>query len=251
MGDAVEAGAALVVRLHHKPGAVLGVGVGEHVILGAGVFDPARAGLQVHRTELPALDGGVDPLLEALLLLLIGDREPVFDQGDAGADQHPLELGAGAQKLAILGVAAKAHHPLYPGAVVPGAVKQHHLASSGQVCHVALKVPLGALAIRGGGQRRDPADPGVEGLGDRLDDAPLAGSVPSLEQHYHLEPLLLDPLLQLDQLLLQVGEVVFITFLVETWPLLALVLRHLLLLFESLLAVTSACTRESRLPRGT
>ncbi len=186
MGDTVEASTALVVRLHHEPGAILGVGVGEHVILGAGVLHPARAGLQIHRAELPALDGGVDPLLEALLLLLIADREPVFDQGDAGADQHPLKLGAGAQKLAILGIAAKSHHPLDSGPVVPGAVKQHHFASGGQVGHITLKVPLGALPIGGGGQRRDPADPGVERFGNRLDDAPFTGGVPSLEQYHYL-----------------------------------------------------------------
>ncbi len=233
VGDAVEAGTALVVGFHHEPGAVLGVRVGEHVVLGAGVLYPARAGLQVHGAELPALDGGVDPLLEALLLLLVTDREPVLDEGDAGAGQHPLELGAGAQELAVLPVGAKAHHPLDSGPVVPGAVEQHHLPGGGQVGHVALEIPLGTLPVRRCGQGGDPADPGVEGLGDRLDDAPLAGGVPPLEQHHDFEPLLLDPLLQLDQLLLQVAEVMLIGLLVQTGAFLALFLGHLPLLDDS------------------
>ncbi|OEG05627.1 hypothetical protein BFG06_21290 [Aeromonas caviae] len=99
--------------------------------------------------------------------------------------------------------------------------------------HVALEVPLGTLPIRGGGQGGDPADPGVEGLGDRLDDAPLARGVAPLEQHHHFEPLLLDPLLQLDQLLLQVGEVMFVGLLVQTGAFLALFLGHHPLLGDS------------------
>ncbi|MNC35732.1 hypothetical protein D3C75_842260 [compost metagenome] len=250
VGDAVEAGAALVVGIDHEPGAVLGIRVGEHVILGAGVLHPAGAGLQVHGAEFPALDGGVDALLEALLLLFITDREPVLDEGDARASQHPLELGAGTQKLAVFGIGAKAHYPLHPGPVVPGAIEQHHLPRRGQVGGIALEVPLGALPVRGGGQGGDPADPGVEGLGDRLDDAPLAGGIAPLEQHHHLEPLLLDPLLQLDQLLLQLSEVVFIGLLVQARAFLALFLRHDLLLFESFLCVIPACTREAPLPRS-
>src|SRR5216684_1183081 len=55
--------------------------------------------LQVHWTELPALAGIVNPPQEPPLLLLIADREPVLDQDDAGADQHPLELRAGQHEL--------------------------------------------------------------------------------------------------------------------------------------------------------
>ena len=52
------------------------------------------AGLQVHRAELPAAHRVVEAGLEAALLLLVAHREPVLDEGDAGAHQHALELRA-------------------------------------------------------------------------------------------------------------------------------------------------------------
>ena len=77
---------------------------------------------------------------------------------------------------------AEAHHPLDAGAVVPGAVEQHDLAAGRQMRHVALEVPLRALALGRRRQRHDAADARVEPLGDALDDAALAGGVAALEQ---------------------------------------------------------------------
>ena len=91
------------------------------------------------------------------MLLLVGDREPVLDQDDAGAHQHPFELGHRAEELLVLVVGAEAHHALDAGAVVPAAVEQHDLAGRRQMRHVALEIPLGALALVGRGQRRHPA----------------------------------------------------------------------------------------------
>jgi hypothetical protein len=49
----------------------------------------------------------------------------------------------------------------------------------------------------------DAADPRIETLGDPLDDAALAGGVAALEDDDHLELVVLDPVLQLDQFALQ------------------------------------------------
>ena len=68
---------------------------------------------------------------------------------------------------------------------------------------IALEIPLGALALVGRGQRRDPADARIEALGDALDDAALAGGVAPFEQHDDLEVLVHHPVLQLDQFALQ------------------------------------------------
>ena len=92
---------------------------------------------------------------------------------------------------------------------------------------------------------------GLSGSVIALMTPPLAGGVAPLEQHYHLEPLLLDPLLQLDQFLVQAGEAVLIGFLVQARAFLALFLLHGLLLFESFLWVAPACPREAPLPRPT
>ena len=100
-------------------------------------------------------------------------------------------------------VGAEAHHPLDAGAVVPAAVEQHHLAGRRQVGHIALEVPLRALAVVRRRQRRHPAHARVEPLRDALDDAALAGGVAALEQDHDLLPAVHHPVLQLHQLALQ------------------------------------------------
>ena len=125
--------------------------------------------------------------MEAELLLLVGDREPVLDQDDAGAHEHALELGHRAEELLALSSRAEAHDALDAGAVVPAAVEQHDLAGRRQMRHVALEVPLRALALGGRRQRDDAADARIEALRDALDDAALAGGIAPLEDHDDLE----------------------------------------------------------------
>ena len=52
---------------------------------------------------------------------------------------------------------------------------------AGRCGHVALKVPLGLLAVARRRQGHHPADPRVQALGDALDDAALAGRVAPFE----------------------------------------------------------------------
>ena len=125
---------------------------------------------------------------------------------DAGAHQHAFELGHRAEELLVLLVGAEAHHVLDAGAVVPAAIEQHDLAGRRQVRHVALEVPLRALAVVGRGQRHHAADARVEPLRDALDGATLAGRVAALEQDDHLLPGGRHPVLQLDQLALQAEQ---------------------------------------------
>ena len=61
MADEVQVSGALVVGLDHVPRSFLDVAVGKHLVLRFRVFDPPGAGLQVHRAQLPALAGVVDP----------------------------------------------------------------------------------------------------------------------------------------------------------------------------------------------
>ena len=85
-------------------------------------------------------------------LLILADIEKVLAQDNAILDDHlPLDQGGHCQEPLVLLVGAEAHHSLDPGAVVPGAVEEDHLAGRGQMLDVALKVPLGALAL---GRRR-------------------------------------------------------------------------------------------------
>ena len=147
VADAVQPRAALVVGVDDVPGRLLDVRVAEHLVLGAGVLDPALARLEVHRAELPAAHRIGDARLEAALLLLVADGEPVLDEDDPGAHEHALELRARAHELLVLRVGAEAHDALDAGAVVPAAVEHHHLAGGGQVRDVALEVPLRLLDL--------------------------------------------------------------------------------------------------------
>src|SRR6185437_3192604 len=206
MRDAVEPCALLVDGLDHPPRRFRNMGPVQHLFLRLRVLLPARARLHVHRAQLPLLQGIMDAHQKAELLFLVGDREPVFDQDDAGTHQHALELGHGVEELLDLLLGRKAHHALDTGAIVPGAVEQHDLAASRQMRDIALEIPLRALALARRRERGDAADPRVEALGDALDHSALAGGVAALEDHDHLELVVLDPILQLDQLALQAKQ---------------------------------------------
>ena len=208
MPDAVEPGSFLVIGVDDVPRGLLAVGVREHHVLGLGIFDPTLARFHVHRAELPALDRVSDALLKTPLLLLVVDREPIFDETDSRAHQHLLENRTGTQELPIFVLAAELHDALDAGAVVPAAIEQHDFAPPRELGDVSLKVPLAALALGRRAERHDAADARVEALGDALDDAPFAGGVAALEDDGDLEALQPDPFLQLDQFELQMGEFV-------------------------------------------
>jgi hypothetical protein len=148
----------------------------------------------------------VDAPEKAQVLLFVRNREPVLDELDARAHQHLLELGHVTEKFLHIVFRAKTHDALDAGAVVPAAVEQHHLAGGRQVRHVALEIPLRALAVVGRGQRRHAAHARVQALGDALDHAALAGLHRALEEDHHLVAGGHHPVLQLDQLALQAKQ---------------------------------------------
>jgi hypothetical protein len=145
----------------------------------------------------------VDAHEEAHLLFLVGDRKPVFDQDDAGAHEHALELRHVVEELLHLIGGGETHDALDAGAVVPRAVEEHDLAARRQVRHITLEIPLAALALGRSRQRHHAGDARVEPLGDALDHATLAGGIAAFEKHHDLGFCVLHPVLQLDQLRLQ------------------------------------------------
>src|SRR5262245_1124145 len=86
-------------------------------------------------------------MLFEILLLLIGDREPIFDQHDARADQYPLELRPGAEEFLDIVLRAETHDPLDASPVVPAAVEQDDFSAGGQMRHISLEIPLRAFAL--------------------------------------------------------------------------------------------------------
>src|SRR5258707_1265692 len=112
--------------------------------------------------------------MESSLLLLVADGEPVFQQDDARANEHALELGAGAQEVTVLLLGAEAHDVLYPCPVVPTPVEQGDLPGGGQMSDVALEVPLRPLRVGGLAQCDDATPAGVQRLGNAFDCPALA-----------------------------------------------------------------------------
>ena len=204
VADRVQAGALLAVGLDHGPGCLVDVGRLEHVVLGLGVLAPLLERGEVDRRELPLLERMPFALGEASALLLPADREPELDQVHAAAGEVALELGHLAQELGVLGIGAEPHHPLDPGAVVPGAVEEHDLALGRQVLDVALEVPLALFDRRRLLERDHPGATRVEVLHEALDRPALARGVSTLEQDHDPLPGVLDPRLELEQLDLEV-----------------------------------------------
>src|SRR5882724_2870525 len=94
--------------------------------------------------------------------------------------------------------------------VVPAAIEDHDLAGGGQMGHVALRVELRLLALGGGGEGDHPEDARAHALGDGFDGPALAGAVAALEDDTDLEAFMLDPLLELDELDVQLGQLLLV-----------------------------------------
>ncbi len=96
------------------------------------------------------------------------------------ADPHSLQVGSLPHELEVLLRCAEAHDALHAGAVVPRSIEEHDLTAARELFHVALEVPLRALALTRLGQRDDARAARVEVLGETLDRPPLpAASRPS------------------------------------------------------------------------
>ena len=188
------------------------MGAVEHLGDGGGVVVPAGEAVDVDLAELPLLQGVALALQELAQLLGAADGEPDLDQDDAVGDQHVLELRRLVEEAGALRVGAPAEDVLDHGAVVPGAVVEHHLAAGRQVVDVALEVPLAALGVAGRRQRDDAGAARVEVLGQRPDGAALAGGVAALEHHDDAPALGAHPGLRLHELELAgvVGLLVFL-----------------------------------------
>ena len=80
MSKAFQACPKFVVSFNREPGGLRDICSGEHDVLGFGIFHPAVSRLNIHGAQLPPPFFAVNPGLETLLLLIVIDREPVFEQ---------------------------------------------------------------------------------------------------------------------------------------------------------------------------
>src|SRR5208283_5398560 len=172
-----------------------------------GILVPLVERGTVDRRQLPLLEridlaGG-----EAAALFLAADGEPVFDQRDAGADQHALDLRTLAHEFEVVVRRAETHHALHAGPVVPGAVEEYDLAGRGKLRDVTLEIPLRPFALGRFLQRNHTGRARVRVLHEALDGAALARRVPAFEQDDQTLAGLLDPALRLQQLALEFEHV--------------------------------------------
>ena len=140
------------------------------------------------------------------MLFLLRDLEPVLQQDDALADQEGLEGGAVPEKLPVLFSSAETHHVLDAGAVIPAPVEDDDFTSGGQLFNVALSMELGPLPFGRRGEGDHAKDARADALHDALDHAAFAGGVASFENDDNAGVGRPDPLLELDQLNLQLEE---------------------------------------------
>src|ERR1700677_2011166 len=199
----VEARALFVDRVHDPPPGLRNMGALEHHFLRLGVVLPTAPRLEIHWTQLPLLQRVVNAAEKTQVLLLVCNREPVFQQLDARANQHALELRHGAEELLVLLGRAEPHDSLDARTVVPTPVEEDDFAGCGEVRYIALEVPLRALAIIGCRQRHHATNPRIELLTDALDRAALPGRIASFEQDQDLLPRTDHPILQLHELRLE------------------------------------------------
>ena len=82
MRNAIQAGGFLSSERTMYHGACC-VSVASSIASRAGIVVPAISRFEIHRAELPLAQRIVDARLEAALLLLLADLEPVFDQMNA------------------------------------------------------------------------------------------------------------------------------------------------------------------------
>src|SRR4030095_12520044 len=188
--DHVQPCAFLVVGADDVPGSVLGVRRLQHHVPRPRVLVPAGERSKVHGTELPLAQRILDARFEPSLLLFLTYLQPDLDEPETGMDDVALEDRAVLEEIPVLLFRAEAHHILDAGAVVPGAIEDDDLAGRGKVLEIALDVQLGLLPVGGNGKRRQAEDPWADALGERLEVAPLARRVTSLDDDDHPRPCL-------------------------------------------------------------
>ena len=177
--------------------------VEKHRVFRFRVSVPAVKRLHVHGRQFPMLQWVGIARHKPPQLLLARHRKPKFKQMHTAINQHPLQFRRLAHKQQIFLRRAKSHHPLHPRAVIPRAVKKHHLARGGQILNITLKIPLSAFHLRGFFQRHNPRATRVQMLHKTLNRAAFARRITPFKQTHNPLPAVFHPALHFQQLNLQ------------------------------------------------
>src|SRR5215472_12299950 len=140
MGNAIETGLLLIIRTNNVPGSKLGICGCQHAVSRAGIFVPAAKRLHIHWAELPLAQRILDPCLETPLLFLLPNLQPILNEDYATVHDVFLNRRTDLKEFLVLSFAAKPHHVLHAGAVVPASVPNDNFSGRREVFHVALYV---------------------------------------------------------------------------------------------------------------
>ena len=155
----------------------------EHDVHRIEIVLAARAVAVIVRTGLPALEGIVEALGELLILLLLRHMDEDFHDRVAAIDLLRLELVdlvIGAFEIAL---AAEFLHLLDQHAAIPAAIEHSDVLVGREPGPEAPEEVMAPLFLARRGDRPDLVIARIEQRGHALDDAALAGSIPSLEHH--------------------------------------------------------------------
>ena len=122
------------------------------------------------------------------------------------------KLGQSLRNSPVLFSSTEAHHVLNTGAVIPAPVEDDDFTSGRQLFNVALSMELRLLPFGRRGEGDHAKDARADTLYDALDHAALAGSVSSFEDDNNPGVGRLDPVLELDQLNLQLEKFGLVLF---------------------------------------
>jgi len=100
----------------------------------------------------------------------------------------------------VLFLATKAHHVFNTGAVIPAAVEDDDFTSGGELFKVTLNMELRLLSFGWRGEGSHAKNSRADALHNALNDATLAGSVPSFKKNDNSGVARLDSVLNFDQL---------------------------------------------------
>src|SRR5258708_13263296 len=109
----------LVVGADDMPRRERIVAAGEHRVARPAVVLPMLDRRLVDRADLPLLERIRAAVLQTFLLLVFADVEIIFEELDPRPFEQPLEGRHRLEKLLVLLLGAKPHHPLTPAPVVP------------------------------------------------------------------------------------------------------------------------------------
>src|SRR5215475_4477724 len=107
------------------------------------------------------------------------------------------------------------HHMLYPGTVIPTAIKDHDFTGRWEMLHIPLHVHLRFLPVRRRRQRDGAKHARADPLRESFDCAAFAGGIPPFKYDDGSQTLMLNPCLQFTEFRLQLTQLLHVSLVLQ------------------------------------